>query len=298
MTLTVSALALTCFILLAVGYVVFLVLGRVERLAPVVADAWPILLTETLIVGVAAGTFWIGGWVLAIGLVVHAVRTAYEAASVANRRHHLAHPLIIGGGIAALAILAAFLPIYIICIAAPGLAALLITLIRQNKRPPNSAMRVTLDLALFPMLPLLVFTAAGLQGGYGVWLLAAFILTETFDSYASLGGKLFGKRKAFPNLSPNKTVEGLAIGAGMLMGTAALVGAILAGLPVLASAGIAFISGGFTVAGDLTASRLKRLSGVKDYPQVMPRQGGLLDITDAWITNGAGLICIAVLLGL
>ena len=121
---------------------------------------------------------------------------------------------------------------------------------------------------------------------------------ETFDSYALLGGKLFGKHKAFPNLSPNKTVEGLGIGAIMLMATAAGLGVLLAGLPVLASAAIALFAGVLTLAGDLLASRLKRLSGVKDYPQILPHQGGLLDITDAWVVTGAGLVCLATGLGL
>ena len=37
------------------------------------------------------------------------------------------------------------------------------------------------------------------------------------------------------------------------------------------------------LAGDLLASAAKRRAGVKDYPAVLPIQGGLLDIMDAWI---------------
>jgi len=298
MTITTSSLALTCFTLLAAGYVLFAVLGQVKSLAPVIREAWPILLMETLIVGSAAGAFWIGGWVLTIALLALAARTGYEAAKVAGLRHSVGHPARIGGAIIVLALLASFVPMPLLAIAAPGAAALVITAIRAQKGKPDNPIKVALDLALFPVLPLVVFTAAGLQGLFETWLLIAFILVETFDSYALLGGKLFGKHKAFPILSPNKTIEGLAIGAVMLMLTAAGIGALLAGLPVLASAGIALFAGALTLAGDLLASRLKRLSGVKDYPQVLPHQGGLLDITDAWIVTGAGLVCLVTALRL
>ena len=98
-------------------------------------------------------------------------------------------------------------------------------------------------------------------------------------------------------LSPNKTVEGPACGTVMLMLTAALAGALLAGLPLATSALVALFCGVLAVAGDLAASRLKRAAGVKDYPAVLPLQGGLLDIADAWIATGAGLVALLALTG-
>lgn len=298
MGLTVTALALTCFVLLAAGYGLFLALERNERLAPVVRDAWPILHTETLIVGAAAGAFWIDGWLLIIALLALAWRTGYEAATVAARRAALPAPVFLGAAMAFLGLLASLLPMVALVITALLALVACGALSRSGRFPADSAQAVGVELVLFPGVPLIVFTAAGLNGGYGVWLLAAFILVETFDSYALLGGKLFGKTRAFPVLSPNKTVEGLATGAAMLMLTAALAGALLAGLPVLATSAVALFAGALTLAGDLTASRLKRRSGVKDYPAILPHQGGLLDITDAWITAGAGLVALAALLGL
>jgi len=297
MGLSVQTVALTCFALLAVGYVVLAILGRREKLAPMVRDAWPILFTETLIVGVAAGAFWIGGWILAVALLIHAARVGYEATSVVNRRVNLINPVLGALAMAITGFVASFLPLILLCTF--GVIGLITCIVVQWMKSVSSVPRQTalVDLILFPGIPLIIFTAAGLQGGYGVWILVAFLLVETFDSYALLGGKLFGKRKAFPVLSPNKTVEGLAIGAGMLMLTAAIAGALLAGLPLLVSAGVALVAGVLTIAGDLAASRLKRLSGVKDYPRILPHQGGLFDITDAWIATGAGLVTLAVFLG-
>ncbi|MCG6902392.1 MAG: phosphatidate cytidylyltransferase [Rhodobacter sp.] len=301
MGLTVTTLALTCLTLLGAGYLVLALLGRNERLAPTVHEAWPILFTETLIVGVAVGVFWIGGWILTLALLIHAGRIGYEAAKVTELRARTLPPLVVGAAIAGIAFALSFLPMVLLCAPALIAAVVLILLGRRvggSGGPDDQIQSVALDLALFPTLPLIVFTAAGLNGAYAVWLLAAFILVETFDSYALLGGKLFGKTKAFPRLSPNKTVQGLGVGAAMLMLTAALAGALLAGLPLIESGGIALFVGVLTVAGDLTASRLKRKSGVKDYPKILPHQGGLLDITDAWITAGAGLVCLVVLAGL
>lgn len=297
MALTIPALALTCLVLLGAGYLLFIALGRVAGLAPVIRDAWPILHMETLIVGTVAGAFWLGGWVLTAALLAHAARTGFEAARVAQMRHKILSPLAFGAGVAVLGMLASLLPIALLCWIGIAGVALCITVARSQHFAADTTPAVLLDLAVFPLLPLVVFTAAGIEGSFGVWLLAGFILVETFDSYALLGGKLIGGVKAFPHLSPNKTIGGLATGAVMLMLTAAVAGALLGGVPILTSAALALFAGVLSIVGDLTASRLKRKSGVKDYPTVLPHQGGLLDITDAWIATGAGLICLAAFFG-
>jgi len=297
MPLSVTTLAVACLVLLAAGYLAFFLLERSPKMAPVIKDVWPVLHVETLIVGTVALCFWLGGWVLAMALTLHALRVGFEAASVTARRGLALPPLAVGAALAGLGWLASLLPAPGLRLA--GLGALGITLINRLalRRRADSPLAAALDLVALPGIPLVVFTGIGLQGGYGAWLLAAFILVETFDSYALLGGKLFGRTRAFPVLSPNKTVEGLVIGAAMLMLTAGLLGA-WAGAPLWSGAAVALVAGGFTLAGDLTASRLKRLSGVKDFPQLLPHQGGLFDTTDAWIATGAGLVCLAVIFNL
>jgi phosphatidate cytidylyltransferase len=294
----VAELAAACLVLLALGYAVLGALMLVPRLAPAAREAFPILLTETLIVGVAAGAFWLGGAVLALFLTLHAARVGYEAARVALARTPLRGPapaVLAGLALAGAGWGAALLPPALL--AGLALAAFAALLALRLARPPRGYTGAALELALFPGLPLVIFTAAGLTGG-GFWLLLAFLLVETFDSYALLGGKLFGRRPAFPVLSPRKTVEGLTCGAAMLMLTAALAGALWAGVPLALSAAGALLAGGLAVAGDLAASRLKRAAAVKDYPKVLAHQGGLFDITDAWIAAGAGLALLAALAGL
>lgn len=287
-------LAAACIVLLAIGYAVVGALWLWPRSRPAAQEIFPILLTETLIVGVVAAAFWLDGAVLTLLLLAHALRTGYEAARVTLPRAGItgaAPALALGLGIVLTAGLAALLPFWWIIAAAVLLA--LGTGLYRGLRPRGLA-GLLLELALFPGLPLVVFTAAALQGNAPL-LLIAFLLVETFDSYALLGGKLLGRRRIFPVLSPRKTAEGLAVGALMLALTAALAGPLLLDLSVLHSVLAALCAGGFTIAGDLAASRLKRAAGVKDFPRVLRHQGGLLDITDAWIATGAGLVLLSAL---
>jgi phosphatidate cytidylyltransferase len=109
------------------------------------------------------------------------------------------------------------------------------------------------------------------------------ILVGTFvgDTGAYIGGRWFGQRRLAPSVSPNKTVEGLAIG----MGTAVLatwlagtyqdwlsgIDAILLGLGVAVAAPL----------GDLFESYIKRDAGTKDTGRLFGAHGGALDRLDA-----------------
>lgn len=117
-------------------------------------------------------------------------------------------------------------------------------------------------------------------------LLWVLIITWATDIGAYFTGRLFGRRKLAPTISPNKTFAGLYGG----MGAATLVGGgwvLATGLPnqliVLAP-----ILAALAQAGDLFESWMKRRAGVKDSGGWLPGHGGLLDRLD-------GLIPVAVL---
>lgn len=109
------------------------------------------------------------------------------------------------------------------------------------------------------------------------------VLIGTFigDTGAYLGGRLFGRRPLAPNISPNKTVEGLAC--GMI---AAVVAVFLAGLyQTWLTQGDALVLG-IAVAvlgpiGDLFESVVKRDAGTKDAGTLFGPHGGVLDRADA-----------------
>ncbi len=113
-----------------------------------------------------------------------------------------------------------------------------------------------------------------------------FLVLMGSDSAAYYGGRLFGRNKLAPNVSPGKTWEGAI--AGMLASLLLAAGAhywffpelpLKFGLPL---AGVMNIVG---VLGDLTESALKRSSGAKDTAQILPGHGGILDRIDSLLFN-------------
>jgi phosphatidate cytidylyltransferase len=111
-------------------------------------------------------------------------------------------------------------------------------------------------------------------------LINVLLLTAVFDGYSQLTGKLVGKHK-ITKTSPNKTWEGFVGGAFTLY----LVAAVLAYLGVENS--LAFIASLPFVAllGDLSASFIKRKTQLKDFSQLLPGQGGVLDRFDSYIAT-------------
>ena len=117
-------------------------------------------------------------------------------------------------------------------------------------------------------------------GRLHVWLV--FFAAWGSDTCAYCVGMRFGKHHMTPVLSPKKTVEGLV---GGLIGAAALgaIYALITGGPVLAYLLIALIGAGISVIGDLAASAIKRQRDIKDYGNLIPGHGGVLDRFDSVI---------------
>lgn len=127
-----------------------------------------------------------------------------------------------------------------------------------------------------------------LMGKYIVWLI--FISSWGSDTFAYLTGLLFGKHKLVPNLSPKKTIEG-AIGGilgSMILGAFycyivfnKIVDDItISTIRVSIGCGVGSI---ISMIGDLTASAIKRNYEVKDYGNIIPGHGGILDRFDSVI---------------
>ncbi len=123
-------------------------------------------------------------------------------------------------------------------------------------------------------------------GVYTVWL--PFITAFTTDTFAYFTGVFFGKHKLIPHLSPNKTIEGSI---GGIVGC--IISCVLFSLYVSSQIGkdpvqiaifagiIGLVCSIFAQFGDLTASSIKRLTGVKDFGNLIPGHGGVLDRFDS-----------------
>lgn len=168
-----------------------------------------------------------------------------------------------------------------------GLSFTFIRLFREGSGAVNScylagAQAFELSLAFFSSAMMLFALP------YGFYFLCLAVVTPwVSDSAAWFIGRKLGKRKAFPALSPNKTIAGVA---GALLGTALfyyLVSFFLKNNGIgLGVPSFLWILGGVAAsvlaqAGDLWESALKRRAGVKDSGDLIPGHGGMLDRIDS-----------------
>ena len=115
------------------------------------------------------------------------------------------------------------------------------------------------------------------------WLFVAVFGCFAVDTAAYFVGKLFGRHKMAPSISPGKTWEG-AVG-GLLGG---MLGAWVVSLPFdFISSGEAVVAGAVIAVvaqvGDLAESMLKRSADVKDAGRLIPGHGGILDRLDSQV---------------
>ena len=117
-------------------------------------------------------------------------------------------------------------------------------------------------------------------------LLFLIFITEANDIMQFVWGKIFGKNKILPNVSPNKTWEGF-IG-GILSTT--LIGYLMGFLTPLSSIQLIIISFSISILGfmgDSILSAVKRDFGVKDMGSTIPGHGGVLDRVDSLSTTAS-----------
>ncbi|GIM27811.1 phosphatidate cytidylyltransferase [Clostridium polyendosporum] len=127
-----------------------------------------------------------------------------------------------------------------------------------------------------------------LGGQFLVWLI--FIASWLCDTTAYYTGKYLGKRKLCPLVSPNKTIAG-SIG-GLLGSTLSLglygyiITAYIPDIKLYHYFIIGILCGILCQFGDLVASSIKRYVGVKDYSNLIPGHGGILDRFDSILFAG------------
>ena len=122
---------------------------------------------------------------------------------------------------------------------------------------------------------------------HGLWIvLLAFLIPWMTDTFAYFSGRLFGKHKLIPEVSPKKTVEG-SVGGTLCAVLLTLLYAFLVGLLTDASprylplAVVALVVSLLSQCGDLIMSLIKRHYGIKDYGTLFPGHGGVLDRFDS-----------------
>lgn len=123
--------------------------------------------------------------------------------------------------------------------------------------------------------PIFEFTA-----GNGAMILFLILITEVNDIFQFTCGKLFGKHKIIPSVSPNKTVEGFLGGLILTTITAYFLRFLLpinADKTVILTILLCIVGFG----GDVTMSAVKREHNIKDMGTSIPGHGGMMDRLDS-----------------
>ena len=114
------------------------------------------------------------------------------------------------------------------------------------------------------------------------WIFLTLMVIMGCDSFAYFIGSKFGKRKLYPAVSPNKSVEG---GLGGLFGSVLAVliarATFLPAIDIVDGILIGLLLGVVGQLGDLFESLLKRACKVKDSGSIIPGHGGVLDRLDS-----------------
>ncbi len=119
-----------------------------------------------------------------------------------------------------------------------------------------------------------------------------FILSFATDTYAYIGGRLVGKKK-LTNISPKKTVEGSVIGVFMgVIISSVYYYTFIGGMSIKSIIIICLILSVLSEIGDLIFSSIKRYFNKKDYSNLIPGHGGILDRFDSVIFVSLGLTII------
>ena len=135
----------------------------------------------------------------------------------------------------------------------------------------------------------------------GIWNLVILLIAAWgCDSSAYFTGFLIGKHKLIPEISPKKTVEGAIggiVGATLLMLLFGFIVSVTTNLTpnYLVLALLGFVLSAISQVGDLIASLIKREHGVKDYGNIFPGHGGVMDRFDSVLSITTILMVVCIL---
>jgi len=112
-----------------------------------------------------------------------------------------------------------------------------------------------------------------------VWYI--YIIAFGSDTFAYFTGKLLGKHKLSPVLSPKKTIEGAVGGIAGSVIASVIFNYFIGNYNIIWISFFAVIASVFSMCGDLVASKIKRQNNIKDYSNFLPGHGGFLDRFDS-----------------
>ena len=235
------------------------------------------------------GLVWLGGWWLYVHVLLAAAVAVHEFVTVARPLRPLAPAAYLGVALALTVaetsgvvwMLGGMLATFVFAFAASALA--------KTRAPSTVAIAATVLGAAwlgFGLGHLLVLREIHVHGR----LLAFTILLTVWaaDTFAYVGGRLIGRHKMAPTMSPGKTWEGFVIGSliGIFVSFVALYQTRHTYLAVWQAVVLGVVVVLAAVVGDLFESMVKRDMQVKDTGRLLGGHGGILDRVDALLFAG------------
>ncbi len=233
---------------------------------------------------VVLGIVWLGGWWLYVLVLLASLLAVHEFVTVARPLRPLAPAIYLGVALALTVaqtnglawMLGGLLATFLFAFAASALA--------RTRAPSTVAIGATVLGAAWIGFGLGFLLLLRHPHDHGRLLSFAVLLTVwANDTLAYFGGRLIGRHKLAPTLSPGKTWEGFVIGAlaGIFVSFVALYDTRHTYLNVWQSVVLGVVVVLASVAGDLFESMLKRDMQVKDTGRLLGGHGGILDRVDA-----------------
>ena len=256
----------------------------------------PVLIAALVIRGAVADA-------LIVALTLIALCECYKALRTANYK-----VCVWGGYFAAVAmwplrLFTGVLDPLLLVTAAMGISMLGLLLSKEPTFPNAAASVYPLFTCLMPFAMFMMMHSTMYGRVPGIALITmAFGIAYGCDIFAYLGGRTFGKHKLCPTVSPKKTVEGAVSGVlgGIVLALAVralFVHAFSTPMPGFPAAILLGVIGSVAgQVGDLTASMLKRYSGIKDYGKLFPGHGGVMDRFDSVLFTLIVMYCYTLVL--
>lgn len=186
---------------------------------------------------------------------------------------------------------------------APVLVCIVMLTISVFTYPKYEATKVMYAVFGFCYVPLMlcfVYAIRALDNGiFLVWLI--FFASWICDTFAYFTGVFLGKHKLAPKLSPKKSIEGSVGGIFFATLLAGVYGYFVKGYisgdfnVVLAFAVVGAVGSIVSQVGDLAASAIKRYFDIKDYGNLIPGHGGIMDRFDSMITTAPMIYLVTVI---